>query len=331
MALALSPWIAWPLAVLACWVLVALVMAHGVRRSRALGEVRAPECFRSTAWPPPGPTEVRITFLGDLQRGVADAARPLARVLEEKGSHLLVSSGDFAAHGEAPFYGIALDAFAGAGIRTPTRVVPGNHDLFPRRHRDPTIGRAVFEQRLGPRWWSLRTGPVLVVGLDDALGPLDAEQDAWLRGVLAAHPGTPWVVVCHRPPRRLDLPGTPPDGDLKGLVALFEARPPLLVVSGHLHRYAEAVVAGVPYVVNAHGGDVQGFGLGRGEFELLHLRVAPDGSVAREVTRHRRRPWGRVLVNQLWVRCWARRSRGLGAVLAFPAAWLGDGFRSRRG
>ena len=300
----------------AAWIGVAFFIEGMARRASRLGRLEAPACFRAD---PPVGDRARLAFLGDVQRGIADVARPLAAALAEEKADLLVSSGDFIAHGEAPYYGVALDAFARAPVLTPTRVVPGNHDLFPRRWRDPTGGYALFEARFGPADWLCRVGPVLVAGIDDAVRGVTDEDLAALRAALAAHEG-PWVAVCHRPPRLFLEEGAPVEEDLVDLVAFLEAHPPLLVVCGHLHERFERVIGGVRYVVNAHGGDVHGLGLDRGPFELLRVDVEADGRASERFTTHRRRPWPRVYWNQLAVRCWWSRRRGLGRVLAAPAA-----------
>ncbi len=303
------------------WLGGGLVVEAGAWWAVRVGRVAAPPCF-SAEPAGPGPSGlVRIAFLGDVQRGVADVVRPLAAALAARPADLLVSSGDFVAHGEAPYYGTLLDAFAHAGIETPIRVVPGNHDLFPRRVRDPAAGYELFSARFGPPSWVVRLGVLAVVGIDDAVPRAYEAWSVWLEETLAATPG-PWIAVCHRPPRRVDLPDAPPDTDLAGLVATLERRPPLLVVCGHLHEAYDREVNGVRYVVNAHGGDVHGLALTRGPFELHRVEVGPDGGFRLDVERHPRRPWLRVYVRQLAVRCWWSRRRGGGRLLTLPAGIL---------
>ena len=301
------------------WCLVAVFIEVLARRAARLGRRDAPPCFAAE---PAASAGARLAFLGDVQRGIADIARPLAAALRDEGADLLVSSGDFVAHGEAPYYGVALDAFAHAPIETPTRVVPGNHDLLPRRWRDPTRGYGLFRAAFGSPDWICRVGPVLVAGIDDAVRSVTAADLEPLARAVADHGGGPWIAVCHRPPRLFAIEGAPVEEDLVDLVAFLEAHPPLLVVCGHLHERLEREVGGVRYVVNAHGGDVHGMGLDRGPFDLLRIDVAEDGAVRERFTSHRRRPWLRVYGNQLAVRCWWARRQGLGRVLAWPAAWV---------
>ena len=303
------------------WILMSAVMQWGVRRAAALGRVTPPEAFSSSPRVGPEADHVHLAFLGDLQRGVADVARPLARILREQDVDLMVSSGDFASHGEAPYYGVVLAALARAGLDRPVRVVPGNHDLWPRRSKDDRIGGALFEARFGPRHWALRAGPVLVVGLDNGAHWLIDDQLPWLAGVLDAHAGVPWILVCHRPVFLFGRPGAPVDADLEHLAALLRTRPPTLAVSGHLHDYHDEVVDGVRHVVNAHGGDVHGLALSREDFELLHVRITPEGMTV-EPQRYARAHDARASLDQLAVRFWSDRRKVWGAVLAWPVGLL---------
>jgi Calcineurin-like phosphoesterase len=302
------------------WLLLALAVEALAWRAHALARRAAPAAF---ARPPvreaPGAS---LAFLGDLQRGVADVARPLVAALRRRPADLLVSSGDLAAHGEAPYYGVLFEAFRRAGLETPARVVPGNHDLHPRGVRDTRAGYALFEGRLGPPGWTVRVGSVLVVGLDDAVGPVRPADLEAARAAVEAHAGGPWIAVCHRPPRRVERPDAGIDAGLEDLVALLERHPPRLVVCGHQHAWADREVAGVRYLVNAHGGDVHGLALRRGPAELLRVEVDADGAATFERETIHRRPSPRTYLDQLAVRAWCERRRRPGSLLALPAALL---------
>lgn len=319
---AFSGWAPAVLGLAGAWLAVSALYQWGAARAAALGRLPAPDCFGPREVAPERSAPLRLVFLGDLQRGVLDTVGPLAEVLRETGADLLVSSGDLVSHGEAPYYGIVLEAFGRAGIETPVRVVPGNHDLLPRRSKDDRIGGALFERHFGPRHWACRLGPVLLVGLDVGADWLLEPQLPWLERTLAEAAGTPWICVAHRPPWYFDAPERAPYGDLAPLLPVLEGRPPLLVVAGHLHDYRDETVNGVRYVVNAHGGDVHGLALKRGDFELLHVSVQADGSLRVEPRRYRRRLSWRAAWNQVCVRLWADRRRPLGALLALPVGLL---------
>ncbi len=300
---------------LAAWLLISAAMAWGARRAAALARRPAPTAFAAT--PRADEARARIAFLGDVQRGIADIVAPLEAGLATEQADLLVSSGDLVSHGEAPYYGIVCAAFDRPDWTVPIRVVPGNHDLWPRRSKDDRIGGALFEARFGARHWAERVGPVLVVGLDNGADWLADAQLPWLDETLAAHPGVPWILVCHRPLYAFDAPSRAIPHDLGGLVEALRPRPPALVVSGHLHAYHDEIVDGVRHVVNAHGGDVHGLAIRREDFQVLYVDATADGIETRLASYPRRRR-AAVYRDQLAVRFWSDRRKAWGAVLAAP-------------
>jgi hypothetical protein len=296
---------------------------------------------------------LRVAFWGDAQRGIGDVAGPLSRAAREEGFDLVVQHGDLVSHGEAPYYGIVARAFRRAGFAGPLWVVPGNHDVEPDGVRDATEGRRVFEDRLGPRSWAgdVAKGErtVRVVGLDDAVAPPGDPELRVLASALDGLPagtppagkppagkppaGTPWILAIHRPPRALDRPGAPVVPGFEPLVRALEARPPIAVVSGHLHGDHDVTVAGVRYVVNANGGDLDG-GLFRSPrpASVLVLEVPPDGPpTLRRVGLERDADWG-VRLDQLLVRLWSDRRRvpwAPWALVALGVVLLALGIRRR--
>jgi hypothetical protein len=299
-----------------------LLFALLARAGRRVGSKTAARAYANSRLPAlPGPA-ARIAFLGDVQRGIRDVALPLVETLEREGVDLLVSSGDLASHGEEPYYGVVARALDEAGLDVPMLVVPGNHDLQPGGVRDVGPGRRLFESAVGPRRWSTRVGPLLLAGFDDAVGTVEPDDLRWLEAALSAHAG-PWLLVCHRPPRRVDREGDPVLEGAERLVALLEARPPAAVVSGHLRHDADRVVAGVRYVVNVSGGDFEKRRwIAPPDFRVVLADVGPAGDVAfRTVAPRRRRSW-RTAWRQICVRAWAEARRGAGRVVAAPGAAL---------
>lgn len=302
---------------LALGLALSAAMAWGARRAQALAARKAPATFAAPPRAEAGAPQTRLAFLGDVQRGIADVAGPLAEALPREGVDLLVSSGDLVSHGEAPYYGVALAAFARAGWNTPSRVVPGNHDLWPRRSKDDRIGGALFEARFGPRHWAECVGPVLVVGVDNGADWLIEDQLPWLEGVLAEHPTLPWILVCHRPLYSFDREVRESPADLLPLVEVLRKRPAALAISGHLHAFHDETIDGVRHIVNAHGGDVHGLGIRRADFQLLLVDVDADG-VRTEMKGYARKRDPRAYADQLAVRFWSDRRKPWGAVLAWP-------------
>lgn len=306
----------------ALWLLVSAAMQSAATRAATLAAREAPPCFRAPPGAPASGQPLRLAFFGDLQKGVTDVVDPLAKALRAEGAHLLVCSGDFVSHGEAPYYGIVLDAFARADVRTPVRVVPGNHDLYPRRSKDDRIGGPLFEGHFGPRQWVLDLGPLRLVGVDTGADWTIKKQLPQIERALEAQGGAPWVAVTHRPPFQFDDEPATLYPDLGPLAAFFETHRPALVVAGHLHQFKDVVVNHVRYIVNAHGGDVAGDTLRRRNFELVFLDVAADGSFETRIEQYARRTSLRALRHKLYVRMWADRRKRIGRVLAAPAAIL---------
>jgi len=308
------------------YVATACVFGLALVRARALARRGPPRATANRA-PPTLSAPTRIAFLGDVQRGLREVAGPVVAALRAEGATLLVSSGDLASHGEAPYHGLVGAAFDRAGLDVPLLVAPGNHDVERSGHAAGDEGRARFEALVGPRRFTARVGPLLVVGVDDGLDPLDADVWSWVGERVAAHDG-PWVYVGHRPPRRMLEPGFPPAPRCAELLAVFARRPPVLAVSGHLAHDAEAVVDGVRYVVNAEGGDVAG-----GAWfapPTFHLRVADVDAAGRVTLRRlalRRRTSVATTLDQLLVRAWSSGRRFPALLFAAPARALVRVFR----
>jgi hypothetical protein len=299
--------------------LVGAGLEVGARLAESIGERRDAFAFANSRPPSLAAPPVRLAFLGDVQEGIGDVARPLVEALADEKPAVLVIHGDLAAHGEAPYYGVVAGAFAAAGLATPTLVAPGNHDVEPDGVRDRGPGRRLFEERVGPRTWSFRAGALLVVGVDDG-AETDVEPAvlARLDEVLAASPTGPWLLVCHRPPRQVDRPDAPVTSGCEGLVQRVEARPPVAVVSGHLHHDADVVVRGVRYYVNAHGGDVAAKASAPSDFRIVIADVAADGAVTFRPVSRERRWWMRVEVERLCVAAWGARRRHPWSVALLP-------------
>jgi len=318
--LALSLAAVWPWAV--GLLAGSLVFALLGRAGAALGRGAPCSAYANPNPPSTDAGGVRLAFLGDVQRGIRDVAGPLAEALVREDVRLLVSSGDLHSHGEAPYYGVVARAFEEAGLKVPMLVVPGNHDVEPGGVRDAAPGRRLFETAVGPRRFALRIGPLWLAGLDDASGPLDPEDVAWLEAGLARHQG-PWLLVCHKPPRRVDAPGAPTIAGADGLVALLERRPPEAVVSGHLREDADATVRGVRYLVNVQGGDFEKKRwFAPPHFRIVLADVDAAGRIAFRPVTLRRRSSSRTAWRQFCVRAWAEGRKGIGRVLAAPGAAL---------
>jgi hypothetical protein len=309
------------LVALVAYATAAVIFGLGAWRAGTLARRGAPRACANRA-PPAIAAPTTIAFLGDVQRGIREVAGPVVLALARERVSLLVSSGDLSSHGEAPYHGVVGAAFDRAGLAVPLLVAPGNHDVEPSGQHDPAPGRRLFEAVFGPRRWTARVGPLLVVGVDDGVDPLDADLWPWMNDALAAHEG-PWLFVGHRPQRSMLEAGTPAGERLEPLMAVFAKRPPVVAISGHLSRDAEAVVDGVRYVVNAEGGDVDGgTWLAPPTFRLLLADVDAAGGVSlRRMNLARRTSW-RAALDQFLVRLWSDGRRLPGALVAAPGRSL---------
>ncbi len=270
----------------------------------------------ANARPPSIESPATIAFLGDVQKGIRVVARPVVAALAREQARFLVSSGDLASHGEAPYHGIVGRAFDRAGLSIPFLVAVGNHDVQPSRVRDPLPGRRLFEAVWGPRNWVATVGPLVILGCDNGGEWLDDGQHDWMERELGARPDRPWLLVMHRSPRHPLKDGHPAEGGTDRLFALFRRRPPVCVVSGHLEHDADVVIDGVRYVVNADGGDVSGSPMrGPTSFRLLLADVDAVGRVSlRRIELPRRRDRS-VALDQFAVRLWSDSRHGIGWLL----------------
>ncbi|MCX7750929.1 MAG: metallophosphoesterase family protein [Candidatus Bipolaricaulota bacterium] len=110
--------------------------------------------------------------------------------------------------------------------------------------------------RLGKRWWTLRWGDVVVVGLDsNARSPRDyLDQAEWLRASLSG-PEPHRFVVFHHPVFSSDRSYGPGSEGLQALWhPLFVELGVDLVFTGHAHNYERIERDGVTYLVCGGGG-----------------------------------------------------------------------------
>lgn len=310
-----SLWIHGLLAGSTAFVVAAVLFGWGRRRAEKLASYGAARTAANRR-PPCVEAPATIAFLGDVQKGVRVVAGPIVEALARERVSFLVSSGDLASHGAAPYHGIVGRAFDRAGLAIPFLVAPGNHDVQPTRVRDPEPGRRLFESLWGPRTFAASVGPLVILGCDNGGAALDDRQLDWIEHELEIRPHAPWILVIHRSPRNPLLEGHPAEAGTDRLFALFRRRRPECVVSGHLARDADVVIDDVRYVVNADGGDVSGDPwLGPKTFRLLLADVASDGHVSlRSVELVRRRDRS-VAIDQFAVRLWSDSGRGFGRLL----------------
>jgi 3',5'-cyclic-AMP phosphodiesterase len=155
----------------------------------------------------------------------------------------------------------------------------GNHDAFgvyPKSGigtADPGYGKQMFQERIGPTYYSFDRKGYHFIVLDSIQitadrnyeAGIDAEQLAWLRNDLASTAvGTPIVVTIHIPLVTGFLsymtPGWGKSNQLVvtnayDVIPLFDGRNVLAVLQGHTHINEVVTFKGIPYVT---GGAVCG-------------------------------------------------------------------------
>ena len=235
-----------------------------VFRVSASGE--APGEARVTTWPA-APKTVRFFVYGDTRTRPAEHKKVCDAMARKAAGHLFVlHSGDLVARGRSyplwktEFFDPAADLLA----RLPVCPVPGNHE------EASELYRAYFTLPATEWYWSLRCGPVYVLGLDsqrglDSKSWLTSEQGQWLRDEMPKA-DTPWrLALLHTPLYSLGNHGAlkPETGEPKE-AAMAWARKEFqellrkhgfqLTLSGHDHLYERSVREGLTMVTSGGGG-----------------------------------------------------------------------------
>lgn len=195
--------------------------------------------------------------LGDRYDTASNLAMTLAAV-ERSGVRpdAIVFTGDLTDRGEPEAYAALraqVEPFA-ARLGAPIVWVAGNHDERPALRAALLDGAPTHEPVTGV--WDL--GGLRLIALDSTVagwhhGDLDADQLAWLRGVLAAPAPLGTIVALHHPP----LPSHVPlfdilelqhQGEFAAAIAGTDVR---AILAGHLHYSMSGTFAGIPVSVAA--------------------------------------------------------------------------------
>ena len=176
--------------------------------------------------PSPVPATWRFAHLSDthVQPENVDRTRRAFAIARQRGADFAIVTGDLnkdslrvpeaTARARMTLYAAEAEAADAAGL--PVRSAPGNHDIFGiERHlslvppSNPSYGKALYEELIGPRYYAFDRGPIHFVvldtlGVDDLwyYGLLEEDELAWLRKDLShVAPGTTVVTAGHVPLR----------------------------------------------------------------------------------------------------------------------------------
>lgn len=181
---------------------------------------------------------MKLVQLSDLHFGssffVPEWAHKVVELIRKEEPEILVVAGDLTENGFEQEYAEA--AFFLKGLSVPKLIVPGNHDVR-------NGGDGLFEEVFGPRFRTLKTNGLIVVGVDSSEPDVDdghvgRENYQWIKEQLQGKKDEITVLVMHH--HLIPIPATgrerhiPVDaGDVLKLVADLELT---FVLSGHKHR-----------------------------------------------------------------------------------------------
>ena len=186
--------------------------------------------------------------------------------IDSAGADLAVHLGDITADAISDESQLEFAAQVLAGLKTPLRCIPGNHDIGDNplagaaaSHADLLDGArlARFEALFGDEYWALEADGWTLIGLNAqrfGFGDAgEAAQFAWLGRALGAVRG-PCGLFLHKPLFRTgwddDLlhPRYAPLPSRRRLQALLSGVDLRFVVSGHTHQWRRGLVDGVEHV-----------------------------------------------------------------------------------
>ena len=163
---------------------------------------------RATALYPEGASRQQFQALLEALPSVAPGARAV------------FLTGDLVDEGTVAEYESLVEVLESSA--RPVYAIPGNHDhmnggadatVSPNGYLTSHAYPALYEQYMGPRWYSFDVPGLHVVAMDwhtHELGIDDRLQEEWLRGDLALVPeDTPWILLFHDQPSAAVLAAAP--------------------------------------------------------------------------------------------------------------------------
>jgi 3',5'-cyclic AMP phosphodiesterase CpdA len=182
----------------------------------------------------------------------------------ESGAGAVIVNGDLCINGPESDDEIAFAGYALRGLRAPSYVLPGNHDIGdepPGQDADQLINDARLVRWLrafGRDSWLFEAGGWVLVGVNAQLFgsglAREAEQNAWLADALKTAFPKPAALFAHKPLFLEDpdegepSPACTPPGPRAALLQALHGSSARLVVSGHLHQYRDRLIHGLRHI-----------------------------------------------------------------------------------
>jgi predicted MPP superfamily phosphohydrolase len=195
---------------------------------------------------------LKFAVVGDINQGTETFEAVISRLREEEAVDFLVLLGDCAADPNPPLHKYFINEFSETGLRLPTFIVAGNHDVKPGRFEYSS-----FEDLYGPINFRFLYRGHLFIGL----GGIHSREK--LRETLTFLETTlreerskakkAFVFMHYTAKASEDIP-TAKLGSSPKFQHLFEKYNVTYVFSGHFHRLARTEVNGVVYFVTGGGG-----------------------------------------------------------------------------
>jgi Icc protein len=203
-------------------------------------------------------SDLHIKPPGQLAYGRVDTAKALERCVAalnafEPAPDFVVISGDLADTPVAEEYDYLLQLLA--LLKLPFAGIPGNHDG--RELMRAAFPKAAYASSSGPLNQKIAVGQLDLMLLDSSVpgkphGELDAPTLQWLDTMLRSSVDRPALVFLHHPPFlagiwHMDRQNLSNAADL---AAVIHSHPQVqLVATGHIHRAAMTMFAGVPCTI----------------------------------------------------------------------------------
>ncbi len=212
----------------------------------------------------------KIAVFGDTQKGLAGFAA-LAQLAKADGVDLAVHTGDLVSRADVGHYDLATTWVRRANLGIPFVVTPGNHDI--------KGGGGLFEQRIGPRQFAFRWGPVDIVVVDNAVAP---PGEAAVERLLAAAKG-PILLFMHVPPIDTTKKTVVPKSTYNCFIEMIRQYPVRYVFSGHAHGYSRIEDDRIVYISNGVGGDSESWQFDQKAY-LTIVEASAEKLKAREIS-----------------------------------------------